>query len=268
MSVALNTDRTPLLRGSLKRLPAEEQRRIGRLMIEARRRGDDEEYRLHRDRFVRILIPWIVKLVAKVYAPKTNAEIDDMVGSAILHVVDGLDKYDPDKGAVTTIMRAYIHKGVMVHLRNKHMQVRVPVHLWVLRNKTARGLVRVESLSPKMRECMAAADAAMASFATPSVSEEGQGDNVLSGRPSREPDPLVRCGSREEEETLRAALDSLPPREAESIRRHFGLDGEPETLRAIARTWGVSRERVRQYKDRGLSRLRETLKENIQECAS
>lgn len=60
---------------------------------------------------------------------------------------------------------------------------------------------------------------------------------------------------------LREAVDSsltcLPEREARVLRRYFGLDdGVPATLDQIAREIGVSRERVRQLKDRALARLR------------
>ena len=52
------------------------------------------------------------------------------------------------------------------------------------------------------------------------------------------------------------ALSSLPPREAYVIRRHFlGSGGDP-SLKAIGEEIGVSRERVRQLKERALEKLR------------
>jgi RNA polymerase primary sigma factor len=56
---------------------------------------------------------------------------------------------------------------------------------------------------------------------------------------------------------LRERIDSLPPRERGVLRLHFGLDGaEPRPLAAIARRYGVSRERIHQIEQTALRRLR------------
>ncbi len=54
------------------------------------------------------------------------------------------------------------------------------------------------------------------------------------------------------------ALETLPPRDARVLRLYFGLDGGREhTLEEIGGMLGVTRERVRQLRDRALRRLRE-----------
>lgn len=58
---------------------------------------------------------------------------------------------------------------------------------------------------------------------------------------------------------VRAVVTQLPEREREVITRHYGLNGEPESLTDIAREWGLSRERLRQVKERGLDHLRQRL---------
>lgn len=56
---------------------------------------------------------------------------------------------------------------------------------------------------------------------------------------------------------LEAGLSDLPEREREVVRRYFGLrDQGADSLDEISRGMGVSRERVRQLRDRGLARLR------------
>jgi RNA polymerase primary sigma factor len=58
-------------------------------------------------------------------------------------------------------------------------------------------------------------------------------------------------------ETVHQSLLVLKPREARVLRMYFGLDGdEPMTLEEIGEVLGVTRERVRQIKDRALSKLR------------
>jgi len=57
---------------------------------------------------------------------------------------------------------------------------------------------------------------------------------------------------------IEAALATLPPRDAKVLRLYFGLeDGNSRTLEEIGRMMGVTRERIRQLRDRALQRLRE-----------
>ncbi|HEX7119325.1 MAG TPA: sigma-70 family RNA polymerase sigma factor [Longimicrobiales bacterium] len=57
--------------------------------------------------------------------------------------------------------------------------------------------------------------------------------------------------------TIEEALGTLKEREAKILRLYFGLDGqEPMTLEEIGSLLGITRERVRQIKERALVRLR------------
>jgi RNA polymerase sigma factor (sigma-70 family) len=55
---------------------------------------------------------------------------------------------------------------------------------------------------------------------------------------------------------LRDLLSTLSDRERAILRARYGLDGDPESLRAIAGRLGVSSERVRQLENRALGKLR------------
>ncbi|WP_433505421.1 sigma-70 family RNA polymerase sigma factor [Pseudonocardia halophobica] len=56
---------------------------------------------------------------------------------------------------------------------------------------------------------------------------------------------------------VRAVLATLPAREADILRRRFGFTGEPpQTFDEISRSYGVSRERIRQIEDKTMSSLR------------
>jgi RNA polymerase primary sigma factor len=55
------------------------------------------------------------------------------------------------------------------------------------------------------------------------------------------------------------ALSTLTPREAEVVRLYFGLDREhPLTLEEIGERFNLTRERVRQIKEKAIRRLRHT----------
>lgn len=70
-------------------------------------------------------------------------------------------------------------------------------------------------------------------------------------------DPWSRVDEEILLDVLRRGLLRLPEREAEVVRRYYGLDGEePATLAEIAATLGISRERVGAIRERALARLR------------
>jgi len=58
-------------------------------------------------------------------------------------------------------------------------------------------------------------------------------------------------------ESIEEVLKTLKEREAKILRLYFGLDGqEPMTLEEIGSLLGITRERVRQIKEKALARLR------------
>jgi len=62
-------------------------------------------------------------------------------------------------------------------------------------------------------------------------------------------------------ESVHQALGGLKEREAKILRLYFGLDGaEPMTLEQIGAVLNITRERVRQIKEKALSRLRHVSK--------
>jgi RNA polymerase primary sigma factor len=59
-------------------------------------------------------------------------------------------------------------------------------------------------------------------------------------------------------ERIGRALETLQPRDAKVLKLYFGLEGGREhTLEEIGDILGVTRERIRQLRDRALKRLRE-----------
>jgi RNA polymerase primary sigma factor len=68
---------------------------------------------------------------------------------------------------------------------------------------------------------------------------------------------------------LEAALAALPSRDAKVIRLYFGLDdGKGRTLEEIGQMMGVTRERIRQLRDRALRQLREQHGDKLRELAA
>jgi RNA polymerase primary sigma factor len=70
-------------------------------------------------------------------------------------------------------------------------------------------------------------------------------------------DPEGEAYEKVLEEIVEQALSTLDPREAKVLRLYFGLDDQaPMTLEEIGEILGVTRERVRQIKEKALERLR------------
>jgi RNA polymerase primary sigma factor len=94
---------------------------------------------------------------------------------------------------------------------------------------------------------------------------EGEDSNLYDVlRSSESPNPdndLLNESLRTE---IERALATLTPREADVIRLYFGLSGQhPMTLEEIGETFDLTRERVRQIKEKAIRRLKHTSRSKI-----
>ena len=94
---------------------------------------------------------------------------------------------------------------------------------------------------------------------------EGEDSNlydVLRSGESPNPDKSLLHESLRVE--IYRALDTLTPREADVVRLYFGLGGHnPMTLEEIGETFDLTRERVRQIKEKAVRRLKHTSRSKI-----
>ncbi|ADX67834.1 MULTISPECIES: RNA polymerase sigma factor RpoD/SigA [Weeksella] len=94
---------------------------------------------------------------------------------------------------------------------------------------------------------------------------EGEDSNlydVLNIGESPSPDNTLMIESLRVE--IERALQTLTPREADLIRLYFGLNGaHPMTLEEIGETFDLTRERVRQIKEKAIRRLKHTSRSKI-----
>ncbi len=86
--------------------------------------------------------------------------------------------------------------------------------------------------------------------------------DVLNFEQSPNPDKDLMHESLQTE--IERALDTLAPRDADVIRLYFGLNGnQPMTLEEIGETFGLTRERVRQIKEKGVRKLKHNTRSKI-----
>ncbi|MBW3552387.1 MAG: RNA polymerase sigma factor RpoD/SigA [Gemmatimonadetes bacterium] len=211
--------------------------------------------------------------VAKKYQNR-GVSLSDLIQEGNVGLVTAARKFDPDQG-VKFISYAvwWIRQAILASLANHGRSVRVPLN-------RASDLARIfrerERLKQELGRDPNTEEVALAAKLTPEVVEQLQTLNSSEIRldaPIGDSDDsylverfIVDEASEPEEdvedrmlaEHIDAALETLNPRDAKVLRLYFGLDGgETHTLEEIGNMLGVTRERVRQLRDRALKRLRE-----------
>ncbi len=88
--------------------------------------------------------------------------------------------------------------------------------------------------------------------------EEGSLIDVMSNADAPEPDIMLEMESLRDE--IKRALQTLNERERKVIVAFFGIDQPEMTLEEIGAQYGLTRERVRQIKEKAIRRLRQNTK--------
>jgi RNA polymerase primary sigma factor len=211
--------------------------------------------------------------VAKKYQNR-GVSLTDLIQEGNVGLVTAARKFDPDQG-VKFISYAvwWIRQAILASLANQGRAVRVPLNrasdlARIFREKerlkqelrrepTAEELSEATELTPELVESLQTLNAAEIRLDAPIGDSE---DSQLVERFITEEaaEPEVEVEGRLLGEAISEALETLEPRDAKVLRLYFGLEGEREhTLEEIGNMLGVTRERIRQLRDRALRRLRE-----------
>src|SRR5215831_8016868 len=211
--------------------------------------------------------------VAKKYQNR-GLPLTDLIGEGNVGLLTAARKFDPDQG-VKFISYAvwWIRQAILSALARQGRTVRVPLNRTadlsriikaseILRQKLRREpspeeLSQLTGLSVDVVQSLAALNTGDVRLDAPM---DPDGDRSLLERfvADEMPDPEEEAMDRFVTDEIEAALNTLPARDAKVLRLYFGLDGGREhTLEEIGAMLGVTRERVRQLRDRALKRLRE-----------
>jgi RNA polymerase primary sigma factor len=167
----------------------------------------------------------------------------------------------------------WIRQAILASLANHGRSVRVPLNrasdlARIFREKerlkqelgrdpNPEELSGATDLTPELIESLQTLNAAEIRLDGPiGDSEDSQLVERFINEEAAEPEQDVE--TRLLTEAVSGALNTLEARDAKVLRLYFGLEGEREhTLEEIGNMLGVTRERIRQLRDRALRRLRE-----------
>ena len=231
------------------------------------RKGDEESL----DKMVRSNLRFVVS-VAKKYQNQ-GVSLADLINEGNLGLIRAAHKFDETKG-VKFISYAvwWIRQAILQALAEQSRIVRVPLNragtLHRIGRRTAALLQELgrqptpqeiaEGLDISIEEVQKTLSISQAHLSLDAPMTPGEDNKLLDYLPdTQNPGPDSPTFEHALTESIEEVLSTLKEREAKILRLYFGLDSpEPMTLEQIGSLLGITRERVRQIKEKALSRLR------------
>ncbi|MXZ76218.1 MAG: sigma-70 family RNA polymerase sigma factor [Gemmatimonadetes bacterium] len=215
-----------------------------------------------------------VVVVARQYQNQ-GLPLSDLINEGNIGLIKAAQRYDEHKGfKFISYAVWWVRQAIMQALAEQSRIFRLPLNrAEELRriNKVVRGLKQELGREPTTHEIagklsldhrdvvdiMRTFSSHLSLDAPFSPGEEGRLLDVIEDTTIESPDAPVMEKSLKEEVVW--ALNTLTDREAAVIRSYFGINREkPMTLDEIGKQFGLTRERVRQIKERAIRRLRHT----------
>ncbi|MCA9744500.1 MAG: RNA polymerase sigma factor RpoD/SigA [Deferribacteres bacterium] len=223
------------------------------------------------DKLVKANLRFVIS-VAKEYQGQ-GLPLQDLISEGNLGLIKAAQRFDETRGfKFISYAVWWIRQSILQALAEQSRVVRLPLNRVGAINKVGRALEQLEKRfgrEPSMEEiadkmemtAYEVADVLKTSARHLSLDEpfkEEEGNSLLdvleSDRYAPPDDTLMQESLQVE---IDKVLSTLKPREAEIIKLYFGLDGDrPLTLEEIGEHFKLTRERVRQIKEKALRRLR------------
>ena len=218
--------------------------------------------------------------VAKQYQNQ-GLTLSDLINEGNVGLVKAAQRFDETRGfKFISYAVWWIRQSILQAIAEQSRVVRLPLNKIGDINKIRKASIHLEQVHqrvPSASEIAKELDTTVSSVkqslknSSRSLSmdapfQEGENDNnlydVISSGETPNPDKALIHESLKIE--IDRALDTLAPREADVVKLNFGLSGQPAmTLQEIGDTFELSRERVRQIREKAIRRLRQESKSHI-----
>ena len=256
--------------GKVDLLSAEDEVELARKV----RNGDN----LALEKLIKANLRFVVS-VSKQYQNQ-GLSLPDLINEGNLGLIKAAKRFDETRGfKFISYAVWWIRQSILQALAEQARIVRLPLNKIGSINKINKALSELEQkferepsvdeiskaieIAPEdIKEAMRSSGRHVSMDAPLTDGEEGDMYEVLLSKDNPNPDGALLNDSLRKE--IERALSSLTEREAAIIRLYFGLNGKhPYTLEEIGEEFNLTRERVRQIKEKAIKRLKHTTRSKI-----